>query len=301
MATPATEEHNPAIVMWAHTFPFLRKIFSTGIFKSEPVQRFGVIFRQMMDERRKSGQKMNDVVDMVIEWWDKLDTPEFKQAKVTELSLLCQALVFFFAAQDQISTMVAGVIYHMTKDSDLEKRIYEEVDRVFAKHNGKLEHEQLNELVLMNSCINECLRLYPFFHRAERVCTKDWENEEYNLKIKKGTVIQIPIWALNRNSEYTENAENFDPDRFMPENKDKLNPYATTSFGHGPRNCTGKRFATEAMPLILAYILKELRFIGRKDTAISFLAGGPFFSPHEPIYVDVVERNNVGGNKAPSF
>jgi len=292
MMTPAVDAVNPQLMYWSHVFPIIKKMLPPTMFRAEPVKQFTAIFRQMMDERRKSGQRTNDVIDMCIDWWDKLDTPEYKQLKITELTLIMQALIFWFAAQDQISTMVAGVIYHMTKDPELERRIYEEVDRVFAKHNGKIEHDQLKELVLMNSCINECLRLYAFFHRTERVCTKDWENEEYNLKIKKGMVIQIPIWALNRNPEYNENPDTFDPDRFMPENKDKLNTYSSTAFGFGARGCTGKQFATESMPLVLAYMLKDLRFTGRGDSEIKFLPGGPFFTPHAPIYFDAVLRSN---------
>lgn len=205
------------------------------IFKSDPVERFTVIFKQMLETRRKSGQKQHDLIDICIEWFDKLDTPEFRSAKVTELSLVCQTFVFFFAAQDQISTMVSSTIYHMTQDPEIERKVYEELDATFAKHNGQIEHEHLPELVYMNACILEALRLYPFFHRAERVCTKDWSNEEYNLHFKKGQVVQFPIWAINRCEEYNENGGTFDPERWMPENKDKMNPYSSTSFGFGPR------------------------------------------------------------------
>ncbi len=287
---PATQAQNQELVIWSHTFPFLKKLMSGTIFKPEPVARFVSIFKQVMKERRQSGQKYNDVVDMCIEWYDKLDTPEYKNAKITELSIFCQALVFFFASQDQVSTMVSMVIYHMIQDPEIEKKVYEEVDAVFAKHNGKIEHEHLSELVYLNACISEALRLYPFFHRTERVCTKDWVNEEYGLHIKKGMTIIIPITAINRCSEYNHDGDKFDPERFMPENKDKLNIYSSTSFGWGPRNCPGIQFGREVMPLIAAYMLKDLKFKGRKDTKFTFIPGGPVFAPHEPIYVDVMER-----------
>ncbi len=263
---------------------------NTTIFKPEPVAKFVRIFKQMMDERRKSGQKFNDVVDLCIDWYDKLDTPEYKQAKVTEFTIICQALVFFFAAQDQVSTMIASAIFHMTQNPEMERKLYKEVDAVFAKHNGKVEHEHLSEFVYLNACINESLRLYAFFHRPERVCTKDWVNEEYGLHIKKGMTIMFPVWAINRCEEYNPNGHMYDPERFMPENKDKLNVYASTGFGHGPRNCTGIRFARESMLMITAYLLKDLKFLKRKDTELNFVPGGPFMTPHDPIYVDVMER-----------
>ncbi len=259
-------------------------------FKPEPVQRFVTILKQMMKERQNSNQKHNDLVDMCVDWYDKLETPEFKRAGVTELSIFCQALIFFIAAQDQVSTMIAAVIYHMTQDPKIEKKVYTEVDAVFTKYNGKVERDQLSELIYLNACISEALRLYPFFHRSERVCTKEWVNEEYGLHIKKGMTVMFPIWAINRCSEYNPDGNNFNPDRFMPENKDKLNPYASTSFGFGNRNCSGMMFAKEMLPLISAHLMKEFKFVGRRDTKLTFIPGGPTFCPHQPVYVDVMER-----------
>jgi cytochrome P450 len=287
---PVTPSISQEITIYSHAFPFLKYIFKEPLLKPEAVEKFVKLFKHMMEERRRSGQNRNDLVDMCLDWWDKLESPEFNKVKISELTLLMQALIFFVAAQDQLSTMVASVIYHMTKDPELERKIYEEVDGSFAKNNGKIGHEQLSQLTILNACIQECLRLYPVFHRTERMCTKDWVNEEYNLSLKKGTTVVIPIYALNRNGEYHDNPDDFNYERFMPENKDKLNPFAFTSFGHGPRNCTGKRFALEAMPLILAYMLKELKFVGREDTQIKLLAGGMLNTAHGTIYVDVVER-----------
>ncbi len=217
----------------------------------------------MINERRKSGQTFNDVVDMCIEWYDKLDSPEFKQAKITELTICCQALVFFFGGQGQLSTMISTTIYHMTQDPEIERKIYNEVDSVFAKHNGKIEHEHLSELVYLNACISEALRLYPNVHRFERTCSKDWVNEEYGLHVKKGMTIQFPIWAINRCDEYNSNGEKYEPERFMPGNRDRINPYASSSFGQGKM---------------------------MKDTKLVFIPGGPAMTFHEPIYVDVMER-----------
>jgi len=52
----------------------------------------------------------------------------------------------------------------------------------------------------------------------------------------------------------------------------------------------GKPFSIEAMPLIAAYMLRDLKFVERKDSEIKFKPGGPFFQPHEPIYLDIMER-----------
>lgn len=64
----------------------------------EEGKKFIQLFRNMMDERRKSGKKHNDVVDLCIEWQDKLNTPEMKKFNITENTLFCEALVFFWVS-----------------------------------------------------------------------------------------------------------------------------------------------------------------------------------------------------------
>ncbi|CAL8112255.1 unnamed protein product [Orchesella dallaii] len=71
----------------------------------------------------------------------------------------------------------------------------------------------------------------PPFYRPERIlCGKDWSHN--GISIKKGTVVMIPTCAANRNPKfYPDEPDKFKPERFLPENKGKLGPFAFTSFG----------------------------------------------------------------------
>lgn len=252
---------------------------------------FAKIFRSIMDERRKSGKKLNDVVDLCIEWQDKLNTGEMKKLNINEDTLMCEALIFFWVGQDQMSTILATMIYHLAKNPEKEERLFQEIRSAFEKHSGNIQHEHLGELSFLLACIQEAARLHPFFYRAERVCTKDWKNEQFGLEIPKGMTIQIPIWAANRHPDYFTEPESFLPERWLPENKDNMHPYALNTFGHGPRNCPGKRFSMECMQLVSAYLLKELKFELRADSELKFKnVGAWMFAPHEEVFVDVVER-----------
>jgi len=69
---------------------------------------------------------------------------------------------------------------------------------------------------------------------------KDYPITGTNFVLKKGDAVVVPILALQHDEDLYPNPEKFDPDRFSPENKSSINPYAYLPFGQGPKNCIGK-------------------------------------------------------------
>jgi cytochrome P450 family 6 len=72
-------------------------------------------------------------------------------------------------------------------------------------------YELIAEMQYLDACVNEALRLYPPVSRAERECNQAWQYKD--IKIEKGTVIGIPIYAIHRDAEFWPNPEVFDPER----------------------------------------------------------------------------------------
>jgi cytochrome P450 family 6 len=58
--------------------------------------------------------------------------------------------------------------------------------------------------------------------------------------IDEGTQLFIPAHSMQLDEKYFPNPKVFDPDRFLPENKDNIQQFSYLPFGDGPRLCIGE-------------------------------------------------------------
>ena len=107
----------------------------------------------------------------------------------------------------------------------------------------------------------ETLRFY-FTGTTERECTKDYKLPETDFVVPKGMLVQIPSSAIQRNPKFYPDPDNFNPDEnFSAEAKSKRSPYAFMSFGQGPRNCIGMRFALILAKMCLVKVLVNFKIL----------------------------------------
>ena len=72
-------------------------------------------------------------------------------------------------------------------------------------------------------------------------------------------LVQFPTHAYMRDPQYFPNPDEFNPENFSPKNKASRSPYAYLSFGQGPRNCVGMRFALLNIKVAFARLLLNYR------------------------------------------
>ena len=123
--------------------------------------------------------------------------------------------------------------------------------------------ERLQKMTYTNAVINESMRLYPPAWITDRENIEDDTLLGYHIKNK--TLIGVSFYELHRNPKYWENPEEFNPERFLGEQKKKSYQYFYP-FGAGPRMCIGLGFAMYEMSLTLSYIVKKYKITSYKKT-----------------------------------
>ena len=87
-------------------------------------------------------------------------------------------------------------------------------------------------------------------------------------RIRKGTLMMIVPWVLHRHRLLWEDPDGFDPRRFLPGARERIDRYAYLPFGAGPRVCIGASFALQEAVIVLAKIMREFRLVHARGHAV---------------------------------
>ncbi|KAJ8915089.1 hypothetical protein NQ315_014344 [Exocentrus adspersus] len=142
--------------------------------------------------------------------------------------------------------------------NDFKDKLVEEIKNILSDSYKLPTYTDLKSMKFMERCIKECLRLYPSVPLIGRVAGEDIKTHS-GYTIPKGCNINILIYDIHRSSQYWEDPEKFDPDRFLPENIAKRHPFAYLPFSAGSRNCIGQKFAMLEIKAALCGILRKFK------------------------------------------
>lgn len=212
-------------------------------------------FFQLLIQLRNTG-----AVQLDDQWETKIVNDSQKKLTINEMA--AQAFVFWIAGFETSSTTMSFCLYELAKNEDVQNRVRKEIDNVLTDHKGEITFEAINEMKLLEMCIDETLRLYPPVFNIIRECTKDWQMPGSNVVIEKGVSVVVPAFAMQRDAKYYPNPDQFIPERFSVENTADKSftemPYLP--FGDGPRVCIGQRLGKMQTKVGLVLLLQSFKF-----------------------------------------
>ncbi|KAK7806222.1 hypothetical protein U0070_008885, partial [Myodes glareolus] len=248
------------LLMSVVLFPFLTPIYemlNISIFPKDSIAFLKKSVGRIKKKRLHSNQKHQvDFLYLMLNSQNNSKDKEFHKA-LSDIEIMAQSIILIFGGYDTTCSTLASALYLLATHSDIQKKLQEEID---APPN----YDKVMEIEYLDMVLSETLKLYPIAIRLERVCKQDVEMND--VFIPKDSVVMIPVYALQHDSQYWPEPEKFLPERFSKENKGSINPYVYLPFGYGPRNCLGMRFAFMSMKLALTKVLQNFSFQPCKET-----------------------------------
>ena len=174
---------------------------------------------------------------------------------LSDLDVRANIVTFIGAGHETTANALSWSLYLLSQDRRARERIEREVDEVLR--DGTWEQGHLDRLVYTRAVIEEAMRLYPpvpFMSRAAIEADQIGE-----VHIPAGSVVTIAPYVLHRHKTLWDRPDAFRPERFLPEERGRIDRFAYLPFGAGPRVCIGASFALQEAVIVLASIVRAVR------------------------------------------
>lgn len=170
-----------------------------------------------------------------------------------------QMRVMIVAGIDTSTITIFSTLLMLAINKKHQELVVDELRSIFETADCEVTPAHLASMNYTERVIKECMRLIPPVPVIARQLTADVEFP--NGTLPNGTIVIVSILHMHRNPNvWGENALEFDPDRFSPENIAKRPPFSYIPFSNGPRNCIGMKYAMQTVKTALAYLLRKYKF-----------------------------------------
>ena len=171
--------------------------------------------------------------------------------------MIDQVAIFFLAGHETSASALAWALWLVALFPEWQERLRAEARDVLGAGDD-FTFSQASRLRLARDVFRETLRLYPPVPMMvrENACPENFRKRA----IAPGSQIVISPWHLHRHERLWERPDEFDPGRYASESARASLRAAYLPFSAGPRVCPGAGFAMLEGPLLLALMLRELRF-----------------------------------------
>ena len=129
------------------------------------------------------------------------------------------------------------------------------MDRVLGDRTPTVA--DLPKLTFVEQVITESMRLYPPAWIVGRRAIGSYPVGGYTLPAR--CLVLLSPYVLHRDARFFAEPETFRPERWTPEFKQSLPPFAYFPFGGGTRRCIGESFAWMELVLVAAFIAQRWR------------------------------------------
>ncbi|PSN40593.1 putative cytochrome P450 4aa1 [Blattella germanica] len=234
----------------------------TDISRDEKQQQHNLFSFTTEDLASPTNQKA--LIDLMLELMEETD-------KFSETDAVHELCTFMLAGQDSVGASLAFCLFELASHPDIQEKVVQELLAVFGSDTRAPTMSDLRQLVYLEQCVKEALRLYPSVPLVLRTLTEDTKIGKHSIPAGCGVI--ITPYSTHHLPHIYPDPEKFDPDRFLPDQVEKRHPYAFIPFSAGPRNCIGHRFAMMELKTVISTLLRNFHLStvsGREKLTLTY-------------------------------
>lgn len=205
------------------------------------------ILSELVRERRSSGERYDDLLDML------LDARYEDGSEMSEEQLIDEILILFVAGHETTSNALTFGFQLLGRHPEQQQKLKEAT--AIAKDNSSNLMEFLRANEYAKQVVEETMRLYPPAYFIDRLNLEDDTFNAYHFP--RGSNLLFSVIEMHMHTDYWEDPERFNPERFK-DNAGMKHP-AYFPFGAGPRMCIGNNFAMYEMILAVSEVTERFK------------------------------------------
>jgi cytochrome P450 len=211
--------------------------------------KLDAMLQVLIAARRSASEGRDDLLSVLLAAVDE------EGGRMSERQLRDEMMTLFLAGHETTAGALTWTWYLLSQHPAVEAKLHEEIDRVLAGREPGMS--DLVNLPYSDMVIRESMRLYPPAPGIAREPVEDVSIGGYD--VRKGSLIVIHSYAMQRDDRYFPDAERYDPERFAAGWEERIPRYAYLPFGSGPRGCIGNSFAMIEARLVLVAMAQKFR------------------------------------------
>ena len=209
--------------------------------KPRETKFFRDIILKTIRTRKETKEQKNDLVDLMLDCIiddspvDDDEEPTEKDMKLShskeskqnmdEQSIVATAIMLLAAGSNTTGMTLSFLAYEMSKNTDVQKKLQEEIDQAFEESGGEFpKYDVIQSLSYLDMVINETLRTHSPVGMNTRVATRKYYLPGTDIVIRANDMVSWNMWSLHFDPEHWSNPTEFYPEHFSTEAKANRNP-----------------------------------------------------------------------------
>ncbi|OAY85285.1 Oryzalexin E synthase [Ananas comosus] len=214
---------------------------------------FGDIFDHRLAEMNSGAEKKGDFLDSLLEL--------HSQSKLQRREIITLLTDFFAAGSDTSSKTVEWAMAELLRNPAVLAKARAELQETLGPKE-EFEESDVARLPFLQAVMKETMRLHPVGplllpRKPSETETGVGFLEVAGFAVPSEARVLVNVWAIGRDPEVWEEAEEFRPERFLEgrEVDFRGKDFEFLPFGSGRRACPGMPLAVRMVPLMLGSIL----------------------------------------------